>query len=69
MVKPQYPYEDEHGNKHPNLIKHYSDLNLKIQKVGTEEIYSYAVDLYPTTNEYIETDIPIEPDEPIRAEE
>lgn len=60
MVKPQYPYEDEHGVKHDNLVKHYSDLNLKIQKVGTDEIYDSAIDPYPTDREYIETDIPID---------
>ena len=63
MVVEQYPYIDESGKEYPNLIRHYSDKQLMIQKVGTEEIYSDAVDLYPTKNEYIETDIPIEPNE------
>lgn len=63
MVKPQYPYEDEHGVKHDNLVKHYSDLNLKIRKVGTDEVYDYAVDTYPTDYRYVETDESITPQE------
>lgn len=42
--------------------KTYSDENFYIQKVGTEEIYSEAIDI-PTANyEYIETDQKIEED-------
>lgn len=42
--------------------KTYSDENFYIQKVGTEEIYSEAIDI-PTANyEYIETDRKIEED-------
>ena len=58
MVKPQYPYVDKYGVEHDDLIKHYSNLNLKIQKVGTGEIYDSAIDPYPTDRQYIETDIP-----------
>lgn len=40
--------------------KTYSDENFYIQKVGTDEIYSEAIDI-PTANyEYIETDKKIE---------
>ena len=40
----------------------YSDENFYIQKVGTEEIYSEAIDI-PTANyEYVETDQKIEED-------
>jgi hypothetical protein len=43
-----------------NFKKTYSDENFYIQKVGTEEIYSEAIDI-PTANyEYIETDKKIE---------
>lgn len=42
--------------------KTYSNENFYIQKVGTEEIYSEAIDI-PTANyEYIETDQKIEED-------
>ena len=43
-----------------NLYKTYSDQELKIQKVGTDEIYSSAIDVECAPFEYVETDIPIE---------
>lgn len=43
-----------------NLYKTYSDQELKIQKVGTDEIYSSAIDVEGAPFEYIETDLPIE---------
>jgi len=42
------------------FIRHYSDLSLMIQKIGTEEIYSEAIDPIEYEREYIETDMPIE---------
>lgn len=36
-----------------------SENNMMIRKVGTEEIYSEAIDLDFVDNRYIETDIPI----------
>ena len=44
-----------------NLYRTYSDLNLKIRKVGTDEIYDEAIDVEDATFIYEETDIPIEP--------
>ena len=43
-----------------NLYKSYSDKELKIQKVGTDEIYSSAIDVEGAPFEYVETDLPIE---------
>ena len=43
-----------------NLYKTYSDKELKIQKVGTDEIYSSAIDVEDALFEYVETDLPIE---------
>lgn len=43
-----------------NLYRTYSDQNLMIQKVGTDEIYSEAVDVEGAPFEYVETDQPIE---------
>lgn len=43
-----------------NLYKTYSDQELKIQKVGTDEIYSSAIDVEGAPFEYVETDLPIE---------
>ena len=51
----------EIGNK--NFIKQYSDKQVMIQKEGTEEKYSEAIDPIEFKREYIETDIPIETDE------
>lgn len=42
------------------LIRTYSDKNLYIQKVGTNEVYSEAIDLESKGYEYIETDKEIE---------
>ena len=42
--------------------KTYSDENFYIQKVGTEEIYSEAIDISTANYEYIETDQKIEED-------
>ena len=43
-----------------NLYKTYSDQNVKIQKVGTNEVYSSAIDVEGANFEYTETDIVIE---------
>ena len=37
----------------------HSDQNLKIRKVGTDEIYDEAVDVSTAPHTYEETDIPI----------
>ena len=42
------------------LYRSYSDKGLLIRKVGTEEIYSEAIDISTALYEYEETDIPIE---------
>lgn len=39
------------------LYKTYSDKNLLIQKVGTNEIYDIAIDIEIAPFEYFETDI------------
>ncbi len=46
------------------LYRTYSDKNVHIQKVGTEEIYTEAIDVESAPFVYTETDIPIEPIEP-----
>lgn len=45
------------------FTRHYSDAGYMIQKVGTEEIYSEAVDPINIFREYVETDILIETNE------
>lgn len=48
------------------LVKTYSDKGVMIRKIGTDEIYSEAIDPKKFNREYEETDIPI--DEEIDAE-
>lgn len=43
-----------------NLYRTYSDKSMMIQKVGTDEIYSEAIDVENSGFTYTETDIPIE---------
>ena len=51
------------------FCRHYSDNNKLIHKIGTEEMYSEAVDLIPCKFEYEETDIKIEVDVDEKDEE
>lgn len=46
-----------------NLYRTYSDADVYIQKVGTQEIYSEAIDVEDSSFTYEETTIPIEVDE------
>lgn len=51
-------------NSGVKLYKTYSDANLYIQKVGTDEIYTEAIDVESSNFEYVETSkvIPEAPD-------
>ena len=42
-----------------NLYRTYSDINLMIRKVGTDEVYSEAIDIENALYIYEETDIEI----------
>ena len=44
------------------LVKTYSDKGVMIRKIGTDELYSEAIDPQKFNREYEETDIPIEQD-------
>lgn len=48
-----------------NFKKTYSDSNVCIRKIGTEEIYDIAYDVLSVNYKYEETDIPIEETEEI----
>lgn len=62
MVKKEFYRTRKDG---VNLYRTYSDQELLIQKVGTEEIYEEAIDIETATYEYVETEKPIErPEEP-----
>ncbi len=45
------------------LYRTYSDAGMMIQKVGTAELYSEAIDLEDAPYTYEETDVPIESEE------
>ena len=57
MIKTEFYMERKDGVK---LYLTYSDRNMMIQKNGTEEIYSEAIDVENSGFTYTETDIPIE---------
>lgn len=59
MIVTEFYMEREDGMK---LYRTYSDKNMKIQKDGTDEIYSEAIDVENRGFTYTETDIPIEED-------
>ena len=47
------------------LVKTYSDTGMMIRKIGTDELYSEAIDPKKFDRRYEETDIPIKkPDKP-----
>lgn len=49
--------QEQIGN---DLVKTYSDKAVMIRKIGTDEIYSEAIDPQKFNRKYEETDIPIE---------
>ena len=49
--------QEQIGN---DLVKTYSDKGMMIKKIGTEELYSEAIDPRKFNREYEETDTPIE---------
>lgn len=52
-----------------DLVKTYSDACMMIRKIGTDELYSEAIDPKKFDRRYEETDIPIEkPDEKAELE-
>ncbi len=59
MIKTDFYMERKDGVK---LYRTYSDRNMMIQKDGTDETYSEAIDVESSGFTYTETDIPIEGD-------
>ena len=49
--------QEQIGN---DLVKTYSDKGMMIRKIGTDELYSEAIDPKKLNREYEETDIPID---------
>ena len=60
MVVNEYPYKDENGVTHANLIKHYSDEGKYIIQLQTGIEYAEAVDVVPCRYTYVESDRMIE---------
>ena len=56
----------DHGTV--QVIRHYSDSNLRLRQLETNELFDDAIDVMPCAFTYEETDIPIE-DTEIDAEE
>lgn len=48
-----------------NLYSTYSNANVCIRKVGTEEVYTEAIDVEDAPFTYEETDIPIETEQAV----
>jgi len=57
MIQTEFYIERTDGVK---LFRTYSDRNMMIQKDGTDETYSEAIDVENSGFTYTETDIPIE---------
>lgn len=57
MIIKEFYLERQDGVK---LYRNYSDQNVYIKKIGTEEFYIDAIDVENSTFQYEETDIPIE---------
>ena len=49
--------QEQIGN---DLVKTYSDKGMMIRKIGTDELYSEAIDPQKFNRKYEETDIPID---------
>ena len=65
MLKEQYPYIDDNGVEHNDLIKHWTDdpEHKTLLQVETGALYDEAIDLYPCSYTYQEIDKPEEPEE------
>lgn len=57
MIVKEYLRTRKDGVK---LYRTYSDKNLKIRKLGTEEVYDEAIDVSTASFVYVETDISIQ---------
>lgn len=69
MLKEQYPFVDDNGVTHNNLIKHWTDdpEHKTLLQVETGAMYDEAIDLYPCAFTYEEIDKP-EPEEETEQE-
>lgn len=64
MIKEQYPYIDDFGVEHDDLVKHWTTNDKKIMlQVETGDLYEEAIDAYPCRFTYEEVDKPVEENE------
>ena len=66
MIKTDYDRTRDDG---VDLYRTYSGIDMMIQKEGTDEIYSEAIDVENSGFTYSETDIPIEDDTDLTVED
>ena len=59
MIVAVYPH-----NGREDRIRHYSDSGMMLLQTDTGNLYSDAIDVFPTEHLYEETDIPIAAEEP-----
>lgn len=52
----QYPYVDEFGVEHEDLVKHYSDNEKPIVQLQTGNEYEEAIDTYPCKYVYVQVE-------------
>lgn len=70
MIKTQYPFVDDFGVAHDDLIKTWTDDETKTMlQVETGDMYEEAIDLYPCRFTYQEIDKPVEETEEETTEE
>jgi len=59
MILEQYPYVDDFGVAHTDMIKHWTDDPTKTMlQLETDVMYDVAIDLYPCQFTYKEVDAP-----------
>lgn len=56
MIQEQYPFIDEQGQEHNDLIKHYSDDGKMIIQTETGIEYDEAIDVVPCRYTYEEVE-------------
>ena len=70
MIHTQYPFVDENGTVHNNLIKTWTDDESKtLLQVETGQNYDEAIDIYPCPYTYEEVDKPAEEENNNEGEE
>lgn len=56
MIVKKYYKQNRNGR---NLYRVYSDKGVYIKLINSDLLIAYAIDVYPSNNGYIETEVPI----------